>query len=431
MRVFLRVGNFSRQGDTRKMPKLAAPLTDAQPRNAKPKDKPYKLADGQGLYLLVNTDGAKYWRMNYRYGGKERTLAFGKYPQVSLAEARSKRAAARKLIDEGIDPSDQRKAEKIAKTDQTANTFEAVGREWHAMHKPNWATTHAAKILGRLENDVFPYLGDRPISAITAPELLAVIKRIEGRGVLETAHRALANCGQIFRYAVATGRAERDPSGDIRGSLPSAKSRAKHFAAITDPKQVGGLLRALDGYQGTPAVCAALKLAPLLFVRPGELRTAQWADIDFESAEWRFTVSKTKTAHIVPLATQAVAILKELHPLTGKGRYVFPSARTNDRPMSDNAVLSSLRRMGIPKEEMSGHGFRAMARTILDEELDFRVDHIEHQLAHAVKDPNGRAYNRTAHLKARREMMQTWADYLDKLKAGATVIAGDFRRSAA
>ncbi len=266
-------------------------------------------------------------------------------------------------------------------------------------------------------------MGGRPVAAITAPQLLAVVRRIEQRGALEIAHRVLRNCGQVFRYAVATGRAERDPTGDLRGALPRMKG--KHFAALTDPKQVGPLLRVLDGYEGTLIVRCALRFAPLVFVRPGELRHAQWSDIDMATAEWRYTVSKTDIPHIVPLSRQAVEILSELHPVSGHGRYVFPSARTprGDRPMSDNAILAALRRMGIGKEEMTGHGFRAMARTVLDEVLGFRPDFIEHQLAHAVRDPNGRAYNRTAFLPERRRMMQEWADYLDRLKAGEEIDA--------
>ena len=247
-----------------------------------------------------------------------------------------------------------------------------------------------------------------------------MVRRIENRGALETAHRALGNCGQVFRYAVATGRAERDHSGDLRGALPPVKG--EHFAATTDPKRVAEMLRAMDGYQGTLAVRCALRLAPLVFVRPGELRKAEWADIDLDAAEWRYTVTKTNTPHIVPLSRQAVEILRELQPVTGRGRYVFPSARSNSRPMSDNAILAALRRMGIGKEKISGHGFRAVARTILDEGLGVRPDYIEHQLAHAVRDPNGRAYNRTAHLPERRKMMQQWADYLDTLKMGTEVI---------
>jgi integrase len=267
----------------------------------------------------------------------------------------------------------------------------------------------------RLEKDVFPFVGPRPIAEINAPELLKVFQRIEERGALETAHKARFSCGQVFRYAIATGRAERDISADLKGALPPV--RTKHMASVTDPALVGPLLRALHGYQGTFTVRCALRLAPLLFVRPGELRTAQWADIDFGKAEWRYLVTKTKTDHVVPLATQAIQILRELQPLTGSGRYVFPGARSMQRPMSENAVNAALRRLGIPPEELTGHGFRAMARTILDEVHEVRIDFIEHQLAHEVKDPLGRAYNRTSHLPARRKMMQMWADYLDQLRA--------------
>nr|VFJ46349.1 MAG: Integrase [Candidatus Kentron sp. FM]VFK17875.1 MAG: Integrase [Candidatus Kentron sp. FM] len=344
-------------------------------------------------------------------------LSLGVYPKVTLSDARKRRNEARELLEKGINPSENRKAQKSAQAERSANSFEAVAREWFAKHSPGWAKTHSSRVISRLERDVFPWMGGSPISGIMPPELLTVVRRIEERGALETAHRVLQICGQIFRYAVATGRAERDPSADLRGALPPVKGK-KHFAAVTEPKRVGELLRALDGYQGTFPVICALRLAPLVFVRPGELRRAQWADIDLETAEWRYTVTKTETDHIVPLSRQAVAILTELQPLTGRGRYVFPSARTNDRPMSDNAILSAFRRMGIPKDEMSGHGFRAMARTILDEVLHFRPDYIEHQLAHAVRDPNGRAYNRTKYLPERREMMQQWADYLDDLKAG-------------
>lgn len=396
------------------------PLTDTAIRNAKPKEKPYKLADEKGLFLLVTLAGGKLWRLKYRFNSKEKLLAFGAYPDVPLAKARERRDDARKLLVDGIDPGENRKALKAAKGTRDANSFEVVAREWYAKFSPNWAEHHGDRIIRRFERDIFPWIGGKAIADVTAPELLAVMRRIESRGALETAHRALGNCGQVFRYAVATGRATRDPSGDLRGALPPTDG--EHFAAVTEPAQVGELLRTTDGYQGTLTVACALRLAPLVFVRPGELRKAEWADIDLDAAEWRYTVTKTKTQHIVPLATQAVAILRELHALTGTGRYVFPGARTNERPMSDNAILAAMRRMGIPADQMSGHGFRAMARTILDEVLGVRPDLIEHQLAHAVKDANGRAYNRTAHLPERRKMMQQWADYLDKLKAGADVI---------
>lgn len=395
-------------------------LTDPAVRNAKPSDKPRKLADEKGLFLLITPSGGKWWRLKYRFGGKEKLLSLGVYPDVGLKEARDKRDQARKQLADGVDPGEHRKAVKSAKVERAANSFEVVAREWFAKYSATWNENHGNRIIRRLERDIFPWIGGRPIAEVTAPELLAAVQRIEKRGALETAHRALQNCGQVFRYAIATARAERDPSQDLRGALPPVKGT--HFAAVTEPKQVAEVLRTIDGYQGTFTVACAMKLAPLVFVRPGELRKAEWADIDLDAAEWRYHVTKTDSEHIVPLATQAVAILRELHALTGSGRYVFPGARSNGRPMSDNAILAAMRRMGIPKDEMSGHGWRAVARTILDEVLGYRPDLIEHQLAHAVKDPNGRAYNRTAHLPERRKMMQQWADYLDKLKVGADVI---------
>lgn len=396
------------------------PLTDTAIRNAKPGAKPVKLFDERGLYLEISPAGGKWWRLKYRFAGKEKRLSLGVYPDVGLKEARDRRDEARKLLANGVDPSENRKAQKSARADRAANSFEVVAREWFTKYSATWNASHGDRIIRRFERDIFPWIGDRPIAEVTAPELLTVVRRIENRGALETAHRALANCGQVFRYAVATGRCERDPSGDLRGALPPVKG--KHLAATTEPKRVAEILRAMDGYEGTLPVRCALRLAPLVFVRPGELRKAEWADIDLNAAEWRYTVTKTNTPHIVPLSRQAVEILRELQPLTGRGRYVFPSARTAARPMSDNAILAALRRLGIGKDEMTGHGFRAVARTILDEVLGVRPDYIEHQLAHAVRDPNGRAYNRTAHLPERRKMMQAWADYLDKLKAGAEVI---------
>lgn len=394
-------------------------LTDTAIRNAKPKAKAFKMFDGGGLHLEVSPAGGKWWRLKYRYGGKEKRLSLGVYPDVTLKVARERRDEARKLLAHGIDPSQNRKSARSARAEREANSFEMVAREWFAKYSANWVKPHADRILRRLERDVFPRIGASPVAELSAPELLAVIRKIEDRGALETAHRTLGTCGDVCRYAVATGRAKRDPSADLRGALPPKKS--EHFAAVTDPKHVGQLLRALDGYQGTLTVQCALRLAPLVFVRPGELRRAQWADIDLDAAEWRYTVTKTDVPHIVPLSQQALAILRELLPVTGRGRYVFPGGRSPARPMSDNAILAALRRMGIPKDEMSGHGFRAMARTILDEVLGVRPDLIEHQLAHAVRDPNGRAYNRTAHLAERRAMMQTWADYLDRQKAGAEI----------
>jgi len=393
------------------------PLTDTAVRNAKPAEKPARLFDGGGLYLEVAPSGGKWWRFKYRFLGKEKRISLGTYPDVSLKEAREKRDEARKLLAVGTDPGENRKAMKSAQAERAANSLEVVTREWFAKYSASWNKSHGDKIIRRFERDIFPWIGGRPVAEVTAPELLTVMRRIEGRGALETAHRALGNCGQVFRYAIATGRAERDVAADLRGALPPVK--VTHFAAVTEPAKVADLLRGLDGYRGTFPVACALRLAPLVFVRPAELRKAEWADIDLDAAEWRYHVSKTDTGHVVPLASQAVSILRELHALTGRGRYVFPGARSNGRPMSENAILAALRRMGISKDEMTGHGFRAMARTILDEVLGFRPDFIEHQLAHAVKDPNGRAYNRTAHLAERRKMMQAWANYLDKLKAGA------------
>lgn len=400
------------------MPKLVPQKAETVYRTAKPRSASYRISDGGGLYMLVDPDGSKRWRFQYtRPGGGRNTLGLGDYPTVTTAAARAGCADARRLLSEGVDPGEHRKVAKSMKAELAANSFEAVAREWFAKYSATWVPGHADKIIRRLERDIFPWLGAKPAAEIKAPELLAVLRRIEERGALETAHRALQNCGQIFRYAIATGRAERDTAADLRGALPPVKQ--KHLAAITDPKGIGPLLRAVDAYTGTLVTKCALRLAPLVFVRPGELRQAEWAEIDLDGATWEIPAErmKMKQPHIVPLSSQAVGILRELHALTGEGRYVFPSARSSSRPMSNNAILAALRRMGYDKSEMSGHGFRAMARTILDEVLGFRPDWIEHQLAHAVKDPNGRAYNRTAHLKQRREMMQAWADYLDGLKA--------------
>ncbi|RZU46828.1 integrase [Fluviicoccus keumensis] len=391
------------------------PLTDSFLRTLKPAEKDEKHFDGGGMFLLSKSNGAKYWRLKYRFGGKEKLLALGTYPEVSLKEAREKREAARKLLANEIDPGENRKIQKAARELRAENSFETIAREWFTKHSPNWAESHADKVLRRLERDVFPWLGGKPIAEITPPVLLDTLRRIEERGALETAHRVLQSCGQIFRYAVVTGRAERDPSQDLKGALPP--TRAEHMAAVTEPADVGNLLRMIDGYHGTLVTRCALRLAPLVFVRPGELRQAEWKDIDLEAAEWRYLVSKTKTDHVVPLSRQAIAILEEIRPLTGRGRYVFPSPRSDERPMSDNAILSSLRRMGIAKEEMTGHGFRAMARTLLHERLKFPAEVIEHQLAHKVPDALGAAYNRTKFLDDRRRMMQVWADYLDELRA--------------
>jgi integrase len=393
-------------------------LTDTFVRKIK---KPGKYADGYGLYLLVTEISTKLWRQKYRFSGVERTLAHGIYPAVPLAEARKRRDAARELLARGVDPNQHRKVQKAATREQTRNSFEAIGREWYAKYTVNWAKSHSDKVIARLENDVFPWLGARPIAQITAAEVLSVLRRIEGRGALDTAHRALQNISAVFRYAIATSRAERDPSPDLRGALPPAKH--EHFASITDPKLVGALLRAIDAFQGSFVVQCALRLAPMLFVRPGELRKATWKDFDLEKAEWVYAATKTKTEHVVPLAPQALTILRELREKTGHGTHVFPG-RDPKKPMSDAAVNAALRRMGYDtRTEITGHGFRAMARTILHEQLGFAPEIIEHQLAHRVPDSLGSAYNRTRFLKQRREMLARWCGYLEELKAGAKVVA--------
>ncbi|MBP0594563.1 integrase arm-type DNA-binding domain-containing protein [Paraburkholderia sp. LEh10] len=395
-------------------------LTDTTIRTTKPGDKPLKLFDGGGLFLLIAPTGGKLWRLKYRFGGKEKLLALGAYPAVSLKQARERRDEARKQLADGVDPGANRKAKKAARLASAADSFEVIAREWFARFAPTWAETHSSKIIQRLEKDVFPWLGARPIAEITAPELLTVLRRIEDRGALDTALRAKQNCGQIFRYAVASGRAERDPSGDLRGALAPVKH--ENFPALTDPVQVAELLRAIEAFRGTLIVKCALQLAPMLFVRPGELRNAEWAGFDLDRAEWRYLVTKTKTEHLVPLPSQAVAILRELHALTGQRRYVFPG-RDPRKPMSGAAVNAALRRLGYDtRTEITGHGFRAMARTILHEELHVKPEVIEHQLAHRVPDALGTAYNRTRFLAERRTMMQQWADYLDQLKAGAQII---------
>jgi len=413
-------------------------LTNIKIKNAKPKNKPYKLWDRDGLFLLImppgrlSPKGAKYWRFKYRFEGKEKLLALGTYPAISLAEAREKAASARKRIKADIDPSASKRAAKRAITE--AETFEKVAREWFERFESSWTKEHADTIESRLEKGLFRGLGSKPISELKAMDLLKVLRHIESNGIgkktapgpyLETAHRVKTIAGQVFRYGVATGRCERDISADLKGAIQPAKK--KHMAAITEPKKAGELLRAIDNYWGSRVTQSALKLAPLVFVRPGELRHAKWDEIDLEKAEWNIPPEKMKMKepHLVPLCKQAVEILKELKTITGENDYVFPSGRSSpkaQRPMSENAILAALRGMGYSKDEMTGHGFRAMARTMLDEILNFPVEIIEHQLAHAVRDPLGRAYNRTAHLEQRKEMMQTWADYLDGLKAGAKVI---------
>jgi integrase len=402
------------------MPKQIIPLTDLKIQKAKSKNKTVALFDGGGLFIIVTPSGGKLWRFKYRFDGKEKLLAFGRYPEINLMDARQRRDEARRQLAHGFDPGEIRKAQKQASIQET-ETFEAIAKEWHKRFFSTWSEKYAETLMSRLELYVFPWVGKRPIAEIKAPEMLSVLRRIESRGTLDTAKRVRIICGQVFRYAVVTGRAERDITADFKGAIPPPQK--KHRAAITEPQKVGALLRSIDSYQGSFIVKSALKLAPLVFVRPGELRHAEWSEIDLENAEWNIPASKMKMKepHLVPLSKQAVEILTELKKLTGAGRYAFPG-RTSQRPMSDNAILGALRNMGYTKEEMSGHGFRAMARTILDEVLQFRPDIIEHQLAHAVRDPNGRAYNRTSHLAERKKMMQTWEEYLDELKAGAKIL---------
>lgn len=395
-------------------------LTDPKIKQAKPKEKDYKLSDSKGLYLLVSKTGAKYWRLKYRFLKKEKVLALGVYPTVTLKQARKACDTAKEQLEQGIDPAQARKAKKAQLTETQSNNLETLTREWHLQQTKKWSQSYSEKVLRSVERDLFPHLGTLPLDSITPPQLLAVLRRVEGRGATESAHRLKQTVGQVFRFAVATGRAQRDITPDLRGAL--ATHIKQHFPAITEPVKVGRLLIMLDSYEGTATVRAALKLAPLVFVRPKELRHAEWQEIDFDKKEWRIPAAKMKMGvdHIVPLSRQALEVLEEQRCITGHwSGYVFPSGRSPRRPMSDNAILSAFRNMGISKDEMTGHGFRAMARTILDEVLGERVELIEHQLAHAVKDSLGRAYNRTTHLPQRQKMMQRWADYLDDLRLQA------------
>ena len=399
-------------------------LTDTFVRQVKHTGKPAgdKHTDGGGMYLLVKA-GGRYWRLDYSHAAKRKTLALGVYPEVSLAEARDRRSAARKLLANEIDPSTAKKEHRQAKADSAANTFEALARIWLEKTAAKRAEVTQSRVTTLLEKDVFPFIGKMPISTIKPRDVLdKAVRKIEARGSIDTAHRAKQICGQIFRYAVAVGLAERDVTADLRGALAAIPE--SHFSAITKPKQAGELMRSIFDYSGNPLTVAALKLSALVFVRPGELRTAEWVEIDLEEAEWHIPGKKMKMKvdHLVPLSMQAVEILRRMQPLTGHGRYVFPSLRTGERPMSENTVNAALRGMGYSTEVHTAHGFRALARTIMDEVLGERVDLIEHQLAHVQKDPNGRAYNRTAHLPARRVMMQNWANYLDQLRVGAAVI---------
>jgi len=407
-------------------------LTDSKVRQAKPTEKTYRLADEKGLYLEVHTNGSRYWRHKYRFNQKEKRMAYGVYPDVSLKDARDKRDNTRKLLADGVDPSLVKKAQQVSLSEAHTNNFEAIAREWFATKMQDKSDSHKDRTLRALKRDLFPHLGALPIGDITPPMLLAVLRKIESRGAVETAHRAKQTAGQIFRFAVSSGRAERDPSSDLTGALKPPKK--KHLASITDPKEVGNLMLAIEGFQGTATVMAALKLSPILFSRPGELRHMEWDEINFESEQWEIPAEKMKIGqpHIVPLPKQAIAILKDHQLLTGRGKYVFPSARGASRPLSDNGVRTALRTLGYDNDTMTPHGFRATARTLLDEVLGFRIEWIEQQLAHTVRDPQGRAYNRTKHLPQRKDMMQKWADYLDNLKAQAAssnVVIGGFTKA--
>ncbi len=398
-------------------------LNDAIIKNARykpnPKNQPDKLKDGGGLFLYVEANGSKRWRYRYQFEGKEQSLSLGLYPDVKLKDARAERDRLKDLINQGINPSAQRKAEKATPYGYHPNCFEFVAREWYNEYKNMWNKSHGERIIRRLEKDVFPWVGKRNIAEITAPELLSVIRRVKDRGVLETAHRALGNCGQVFRYGVQTGKCLRDVTYDLRGALPQPTT--KHMASLTEPKDVRRLLQSFDAFTGSYPVQCALKLSVLWFVRPSELRLARWADFDLEGGEWRFTVTKTNTPHIVPLATQAIEILNDLYALTGHCEYVF--SITGNKPMSDGTVNKALRRLGWDTQtEYTGHGARSMARTILAERLGELPEVIEHQLAHKVPDALGTAYNRTKYLAQRKKLMQTWGNYLDELKAGAKVI---------
>ncbi len=399
-------------------------LTDARVKAASPREKAYRLWDANGLYLEVSPAGGRLWRFKYRAAGKEKRLALGIYPEVGLKEAREKRDDARRLKRDHLDPANVRrdaKAAKVADEQAAGATFQVIAEEWVEKNRPRWSAGTAGTVHDRLADNVYPWLGDKPITAIESPVLLATIRRIEERGAPEVARRVLQCCGQIFTYAIATARASRNPATDLRGAIPPPPKG--HHASITDPKAIGGLLRAIDGYKGSHIVRCALRLAPLTFVRPGELRRAEWAEFDVDNAEWRIPPEKMKAraVHIVPLSTQSLAILEELRPLTGRDRYLFPSVRTVARPMSENTVTSALRRLGYTGEEMTGHGFRSMASTLLNEQ-GWNRDAIERQLAHGERDKVRGAYNYAQFLPERRKMMQKWAAYLDGLRSGAKVV---------
>lgn len=391
------------------------PLTVLQVEKAKAAEKDYKLSDERGMYLLVSKAGGKLWRLKYRVDGREKVLCIGSYPDLSLKEARELRDTARNQLANGIDPSADKKARKASSAQSNADSFEHLAKEWFATRMKDMSDTHKTRTLSMLNSYLLPYIGSKSVKEITAPMLLEVLRKIEAKGIVETARRAKQVASQIFRYAVITGRAQHDPAADLKGALQVPKK--KHFAAITEPKQVGLLMVAIDSYHGSFVVQAALKCSALWFCRPGELRSLEWANVNWDDKRLEFIAEKTLQQHIIPLSTQSLELLKSLQMITGQGRYIFPSSRGFSRPISENTIRVALRTMGFGNDDMTAHGFRAMARTLLDEVLNYRIEWIEQQLAHTVKDANGRAYNRTKHLAQRFEMMQRWADYLDELKA--------------
>ncbi|MEO5363925.1 MAG: integrase arm-type DNA-binding domain-containing protein [Magnetococcus sp. DMHC-8] len=394
-------------------------LTDSAVRSAKAGAAPKSMADEKGLSLLIQPSGGKWWRFRYRFDDKQKMLSMGTYPDVSLKQARERRDEARRLLADGIDPGEQRKAEKVVIPDD--GTFEVIARQWiEKMVKPTSTEKHTLLVTRRLELDAFPAIGARQIRDLRAPDILALLEKMEQRGVIVSAHRVRQIIGQVFRFAVASGKADFDPTSALRGALTPVKE--EHHPTITDPAAIGELLRAIDGYTGSYVSKAALRLAPLVFVRPGELRQAEWVEIGLDAAEWRIpgTRMKMKEMHIVPLSRQAVAILRELCPLTGHGRYVFPGARSDDRPLSENTVNAALRRMGYEVGQMTGHGFRSMASTLLNE-MGWSTDAIERQLSHDERNSVRAAYNNATYMPERKRMMQAWADYLDQL-AGRNVL---------
>lgn len=406
-------------------------LTNIAVKNAKPRSKPYKMSDGQGLYLLVKPNGGRYWRIDYRFADKRKTLALGVYPTVSLAEARAKRDETKRLIAEGKDPAAQRQIEKLTGGAGSGTTFQEIAEEWLAKLEAEGRSEATMKKTRWLLSFAYPLIGSRRMADITPAELLAVLRTLEASKRYESARRLRGICGQLFRYAIITERARRDISVDLHGALITPK--VKHHAAVVDPKSVGELLRAIESFEGRPTIHAALRLAPHVFVRPGELRQAEWNEFDFENAVWTIPAEKTKMrrAHRVPLSRQSLVILESIHPATGRGRFVFPSVRTTQRPLTDNSLNAALRRLGYDKDEMTAHGFRAMATSLLNEMGRWNPDAIERQLGHQESNDVRRAYLRGEYWDERVQMMQAWSDYLDHLREGGKVIVGDFGKDKA